>query len=148
VRQLALVDHAGRVAEATGTTWGRQLALVWADHDRRLPDALRQARAEAAGRGDVYTDDALAWTLHKNGRPAAAMRAAHRALRLGTPDAALHYHAGVIAAALGRERRAARHLRRALALNPHFDLRQAPHCRAVLARLAGGPALARAEAPR
>jgi tetratricopeptide (TPR) repeat protein len=134
-RQLALVDYAARVAAATGTTYGRQLALVWADHDRRLPDALRLVRAEAARRGDVFTDDALAWTLFKNDRPVAAMRAAHRALRLGTPDAALHYHAGLIAAALGRPARAARHLARALALNPHFDLRQAPLCRAALLRI-------------
>ncbi len=53
----------------------------------------------------------------------------------------LHYHAGAIAAALGHERIAARHLRRALGLNPRFDLRQAPRARAALAALER-PALA------
>lgn len=134
-RHYALVDHMERVAEAAGKTYGRQLALFHADHDRRLGDALRLARKEAATRGDVYTDDAVAWALHKNGRPAEAMRAAHRALRLGTRDALLHYHAGMIAAALDRPRRAARHLGRALALNPYFDLRQAAVARTTLARL-------------
>jgi len=125
----------GKVAAAVGTTYGRQLALFYADHDRRPEEALRLARLEAAGRGDIYTDDTLAWACYKNGRLAEAARAAHRALRLGTEDAMLHYHAGTIAAALGHERIAARHLRRALGLNPHFDLRQAPRARAALAVL-------------
>src|SRR5439155_1565625 len=134
-RQYALVEYVGKVAEAVGTTYGRQLALFYADHNRRPEEALRLARLEAAGRGDIYTDDTLAWACYKNGRLAEAARAAHRALRLGTEDAMLHYHAGTIAAALGHERIAARHLRRALGFNPHFDLRQAPRARAALAVL-------------
>jgi tetratricopeptide (TPR) repeat protein len=134
-RQYALVDHMARVATATGTTYGRQLALFYADHERAPAEAVRLARAEAATRDDVYTADALAWALCKAGRPRRAKRAAQRALRLGTPDAALHYHAGVIAAALGRAQRGRWHLRRALALNPYFDLRQAPLARASLAAL-------------
>jgi len=139
-RQYALVEYMGRVAEATGTTYGRQLALFYADHDCRLAEALRLARQEAATRGDIYTDDALAWALYKNGRLAEAARAAHRALRLRTEDALLEYHAGMIAAAHRRAARAARHLRRALAINPHFDLRQAPLARAALAGLVPSPA--------
>jgi tetratricopeptide (TPR) repeat protein len=122
-RQWRLVEYMGRVAEANGTTW-----------------ALRLARLEAASRDDVYTDDALAWALYKTGRFRAAARASHRALRLGTPDALFLYHAGLIAAALDHVDRATRDLRRALALNPWFDLRQAPQARAVLAALDGGRA--------
>lgn len=146
--QYALVEYMGRVAEAAGSTYGRQLALFYADHDRRLPEALRLARQEATTRGDIYTDDALAWALYKNGQHAAAMRAAHRALRLGTEDALLHFHAGMIAAAHGRDRRAARHLARALAINPYFDLRQAPVACTVLATLAPEPRLALAQEVR
>jgi tetratricopeptide (TPR) repeat protein len=136
-RQFALVEYMGRVAQAAGTTYGRRLALFYADHDRRLDEALQLARQEAAGRGDIYTDDALGWALYKNGRLAEAKRAALRALRLGTEDALLHYHAGMIAAALEHPRQARRHLRRALDLNPHFDLRQTPLARAALAALEG-----------
>src|SRR5438552_3276537 len=146
-RQYALVEYMGEVAAAAGTTYGRQLALFYADHDRRPEEALRLARLEAAGRGDIYTDDTLAWACYGNGRFAEAARAAHRALRLGTEDAMLHYHAGAIAAALGRDRIAARHLRRALALNPHFDLRQAPRARAALAALERPALAARAGGP-
>jgi len=141
-REYELVDYTGRVARATGTTNGRQLALFYADHDRRLPEALRLAEQESASRGGVYTDDALAWALYKNGRVAEAARAAHRALRLGTEDAQLECHAGLIAAAAGRPRQASRHLRRALALNPYFDRRQAAVARTALAALDGAARVA------
>src|SRR5262249_60200982 len=95
-------------------------------------DALRRAREDAARRGDVSGDDVLAWTLYKNGHAAEAKRASTRALRLGTEDAAFHYHAGMIARALGQPRAASRHLARALALDPSFDVRQAPMARAAL----------------
>lgn len=126
-----------RLAAAAGGSYGRETALVLADHDRDLPDALRLARAESAARDDVATSDALAWALHKNGRHAEAMRAAHRALRFGTAEASFAYHAGMIAAALGRHRRAERHLHKALAWNPYFDVRQAAVAHAALARLDG-----------
>jgi tetratricopeptide (TPR) repeat protein len=131
-RQFELVRVMERLAAAQGTSYGREVALFLADHDRDLADALRLARDDAARRGDVYGDDVLAWTLYKNGRPAEAKRVATRALRLGTQEAAFHYHAGMIARALGQPRAAARHLERALALDPAFDVRQAPMARAAL----------------
>jgi hypothetical protein len=132
----------GRVAAANGTTYGRQLALFYADHERQPAEALRLAREDMRTRGGVYADDALAWTLYKNQRLVEAKRASARALRLGTEDASFHYHAGMIAAGLGRRRTATRHLARALAVNPHFDLRQAPLARTTLASLdvPGAPA--------
>jgi tetratricopeptide (TPR) repeat protein len=131
----AAIDDVARVAAATGISAGRELARFYADHERDLAQALALARAEAAARRDIYTDDLLAWALHRNGDHRRAMRAAHRALRLGTEDARLHYHAGMIAAACGRPRQAARHLGRALATNPYFDLLEAPVARARLAAL-------------
>ncbi len=143
-RQLELVGVMERLATAQGASYGREAALVLADHDRDLPAALRIARGDVVRRPDVYGDDALAWTLHKNGRHAEAKRAASRALRLGTEEAMFHYHAGMIASALGRPRAAMRHLGRALALNPTFDVRHAPMARAALRTLEDAPlALAR-----
>jgi tetratricopeptide (TPR) repeat protein len=135
----ALVDRLARLADAAGVSHGRPLVLFWADHGRPA-DALRVAEREARVRDDVHTADALAWALYRAGRLRPAARAAHRALRLGTRDAVLDYHAGVIAAALGRPRAAARHLRRALATNPRFDRRFAADARARLGAPAdGGP---------
>jgi len=138
-RARATYDFAmymGRVAAARGQTLGRELTLFLADHDRDLGEALRRAAADAGVRRDVYTDDALAWVLYKSGDAARAKRAMTRALRLGTEDASLQFHAGMIAAALDRRHTAARHLRLALALNPHFDARHATLARATLTWLA------------
>jgi len=127
--------YMGRVAAARGQVLGRELSLFLADHDRDLGEALRLATAEARARHDVYTDDALAWALFKSGRARAAKRAMSRALRLGTEEATFHFHGGMIAASLDRPRAAARHLRLALALNPHFDARHAALARATLTAL-------------
>jgi len=114
--------YMGRVATIRGQTLGRELALFLADHDRDLDEALRLARAEAAVRDDVYTDDALAWTFFKLGDARRAKRAMARALRLGTQEAAFHRHAFLIDAALGRPRAAARHRVMAAALSARPSL--------------------------
>ena len=103
---------------------GRQLALFYANHDTNLEAALTAAEAELASRPDVYGYDVLAWVLFKNGRFAEAAQASEQALRLGTPEALFHYHAGMIAAAQGNSEQAKTHLTTALALNPHFDFYQ------------------------
>ena len=54
------------------------------------------------------------------------------AMQLGTRDALLYYHAGMISQALGENRQAAQDLSQALAINPHFDLLQAHIARLTL----------------
>ena len=49
----------------------------------------------------MYGSDTLAWALFKNGRAAEAGRAIDQALRLGTRDPILLYHAGLISQRLG-----------------------------------------------
>ena len=57
------------------------------------------------------------------------------ALRLGTLDARLFFHAGMIHRALGEHDRAREALSRALALNPRFHLLHAQVATSVLAEL-------------
>jgi lipoprotein NlpI len=57
------------------------------------------------------------------------------ALRLGTRDAMLHYHAGMIAYALEGLPLARHHLQQALTINPNFSIRYALQARALLAEL-------------
>ncbi|HZI16991.1 MAG TPA: tetratricopeptide repeat protein [Pyrinomonadaceae bacterium] len=111
------------------------LVAYWADHDKNLDEALRLAREERARRNDIYTCDALAWALYKKGLHAEAKAAIDEALRLGTRDARLHYHAGMIARALGDRRAAAEHLRLALEINPAFDTLLADDARRTLASI-------------
>jgi tetratricopeptide (TPR) repeat protein len=124
-RQLDLIEIVEKMAHANNEKTNRNLALVFADQNRNLARALELAQAETEVRGDVYTHDALAWALYKNGRLAEAEHAAQEALQFGTQEPAFYYHAGLIAAALLKNDVAAKYLERAMSLNPHFDLRQA-----------------------
>jgi hypothetical protein len=67
-----------------------------------------------------------------------AARYSREALRLGTRDARLYYHAGVIAYAQGDRSTASRQLQTALQINPAFSILEAPQARALLAELSGG----------
>jgi tetratricopeptide (TPR) repeat protein len=131
-RQLQLIGVIDKMARASNEKTHRNLALVFADQGRNLARALELAQAELQVRGDVYTYDALAWVLYRNGKLAEAEEASRKALQFGTPEPAFYYHAGMIANALGNKAEGAKHLRRALALNPHFDLRQSEIAAATL----------------
>jgi tetratricopeptide (TPR) repeat protein len=96
------------------------LALFYATKDRAPDEALRLIEAERAVRGGIYVDDTYAWALFRAGRIPEARKASDRALRLGTPDARLLYHAGAIQLAAG-DNKGLKLVRKALALNPKFD---------------------------
>ena len=130
-RQYALVEFVER-AGSNKDTYSRQLALFWADHDVRLDDALAAAERERSTRKDIYTADALAWCLYKKGRLTEAKAAIAEALRLGTRDPRLLYHAGMINNASGDRRAAAKSLKEALKINPSFDVLQADVARRTL----------------
>ncbi len=68
----------------------------------------------------------------KSGRIAEAKGAMEEALKLGTLDARLLYHAGVIARATGDQAAASDYLQRALALNAGFDPLQSKIARETL----------------
>lgn len=118
--QYGTVEVVAQLASASGV-FDRQLVVFWADHGTRAADAVAIARDELAERSDVYGHDALAWALLADGDAAAARVESDLALALGTRDARLLYHAGMISAALGDDDRARDELRAALDLNPHFD---------------------------
>jgi len=133
--QYDTIEVIATLAKANRQVFGRQLAMYYADHGLQPAEALRLAAAELEVRKDVYGYDAYAWALYQSGRYEEAQHASDAALRLGTPDARLHYHAGLIAAALGDLGRARTALRRALDISPAFHPLQAPHARSVLISL-------------
>ncbi|HVS30383.1 MAG TPA: tetratricopeptide repeat protein [Thermoanaerobaculia bacterium] len=114
----------------------RHLSLIYADRDRRLEEAYDLAVADYAERPDIYAADTLAWAALKTGRLDEARRAIAAATRLGTPDAKILYHAGMIARASGDLAGSRELLARAIALNPHFDFRQSQVARNALAEIA------------
>jgi tetratricopeptide (TPR) repeat protein len=120
--------------------YDRELALYYCNHDRQLPRALELARRDLLARQDIYAYDTLAWALFKNGHHREAEEAIAKALKLGTRDATLFYHAGLIYQQIGNLDKARDYLNRALAVNPHFSLAHAEAARQTLARLGDGPA--------
>ena len=110
----------------------RRLALLWADRDTRLDEALTIAAQEKANRRDIYTADVYAWARYKKGKFSEAQAAIDEAMKLKTKDARIFYHAGMIAKALGNAKEAKRYLNLAIETNPAFDLLQAEKARAAL----------------
>ena len=103
-------------------------------HGDRWPKALPYglAKAEHALRADIYSWDALAWTALKAGKTDEAAKAASEAIKLGTPDPRLWYHAGMAALAASDKPAARERLEKALGMCPQFDVLQAPKARAAL----------------
>jgi tetratricopeptide (TPR) repeat protein len=110
----------------------RERAMFLANHNRDLPEALALARQDLIQRKDIYGYDALAWTLHKTGADKEAAQAMTEALKLGTIDANLYYHAGMIQARLGDRAKAREYLDKCLRLNPNFSPREAVEAKKTL----------------
>jgi len=123
----AIVEDKGRVDDP------RALSLYWSTKNVHPEDALALAQEERKTRGDITTDDALAWALYRNRRFAEARIAIDRALRMGTKDAQLIFHSGAIRMALGDAKGGRRLVSAALALNPMFDLTGAAEARKIVA---------------
>jgi tetratricopeptide (TPR) repeat protein len=134
-RQYSLVARIGDVAAATGVVYDRQLVLFAADHDRDIAAAVERARAQLVIRDDIYGHDALAWALFKAGDFDEAAKEADAALALGTRDPRLAYHAGMIAAAQGRNDEAQRLLGAALDGAAYLPPLQVPALKSALAGL-------------
>ncbi|HEV2802943.1 MAG TPA: tetratricopeptide repeat protein [Pyrinomonadaceae bacterium] len=132
--QYALVEQIARLGAHGGALYNRQLALFYADHDLKASEAYALAAKEYEVRRDIYGADALAWTALKAGKTEEARAAIKDALRLGTEDARLFYHAGMIARSAGDAQLARKFLERALALNPQFDPLQARIAREALTK--------------
>lgn len=93
----------------------RTFALFLATRGQDGATAVRRAREELAQRQDVFSHDALAWALARNGELAAAQAMMLTALAEGTQDARLFLHAGEIARRAGRREEAASFLEKAQA---------------------------------
>lgn len=133
--EYKLVDFIEQSGDKGASTYSRQLALFWANQGRNLDEALAIAERERHSRADIYTSDVLAWCLHKKGRSIEARKHIEEAMRLGTRDAQIFYHAGMIYDALGDRGKSMKFLKLALQINPHFDLLQAGIASQALERL-------------
>lgn len=124
---LEALHAAGRPAEAAAVESSlnergaandpRTFAVYSATRGNRIETALHLAQAELETRRDVFTYDAVAWSLAAAGRWDEADVNAQRALAEGTQDARLFLHAGIIESQSARPARAGKHLHQAAALS-------------------------------
>jgi len=133
--QYRTVEYIGTLAEINQQVYNRQLANFYSDHNLKPQEALRLSLAELRLRKDIYGYDAAAWAEYKNGNYDQAQRYMKQALALGTRDARLYYHAGMIAHALEDDKMARDYLEQALAISPNFSVWDAEHARAILGAL-------------
>jgi tetratricopeptide (TPR) repeat protein len=131
--QYELVRAMQQLFKAGGVDTDLELALFDADHGNDPTATLALARDAYARRPSVKAADTLAWALFKAGQTADARRYADAALRLGTHDPLMLYHAGAIAQAQGDQVAARDWLARALERNPNFSPLYAPQARQALA---------------
>src|SRR5215216_37005 len=100
-QQYDLVRAMQQLNAGAGMDVDLELALFDADHPASNlgpnssgpAQAAARARASYARRPSIYGADALAWALYQHGEYSEARRYSQLALRLGTRDAAMHYHA-------------------------------------------------------
>lgn len=121
-KQYELVEFIGKLSALNKALYNRELAYFYADHNVKPAQGLELAKRELDYRKDIYAYDVVAWNLFKNGELAEARAAIDEALKLGTQDAKLFYHGGMIYRRLGDQAKAKSYLRRALSINRHFHI--------------------------
>jgi len=137
--QYALVRVMTQLLESNGVNSDLELALFAADHpsaDATPEQVVAMAREAFAVRPGIYGHDVLAWALYQAGDYDGAWTEMQQALRLGTQDALLYFHAGAIAQARGDDETAREYLTTALKINPDFSILYADEATAMLADLA------------
>lgn len=124
-RQYELVYLMQELNSSAGMDTDLEMALFAADHSldsgRSTAEVVAQATAAYERRPSVEAADVLAWALYQNGEVEAAWEYSQEALTLGTRSARYHYHAAVIAEAVGDKTAAQEHLATALEIDPYFS---------------------------
>jgi tetratricopeptide (TPR) repeat protein len=133
--QYDTVEFIAKLEGINRNVYNRELALFYADRGIHTSEAVDLALAELDVRRDIYGYDAAAWALYADGRAQEALPYMEQALRYGTQDARLLYHAGMINKALGQDEQARAYLSRALDINPHFSVLHDARAQQALAQL-------------
>jgi tetratricopeptide (TPR) repeat protein len=138
-RSFGLVRTIGTLQQSSGQVTDLETALFEADHAGEAGSAARAVelayRAASARPDNVFVNDALAWALYRSGDTVGALPYVERALRLGTPDTLLHFHAAVIYDAAGATDRARVEIATVMKGNPAFSFRYDDDARTLARRL-------------
>lgn len=135
-RYFSMSEQIERAAWGNGARQPQVLARFLAEHGRKLPEAVTLAEEAMTTRNDIFTMDALSWAYFKSGRLEDAKKASMSALRTGSRDARILYHAAEIQAASGDASEARRTLDRIPAPEAVGDVLIADGIKKLRARLA------------
>jgi tetratricopeptide (TPR) repeat protein len=130
-----VVRHLATEERAAGADVDLELGLFEADRGNPAVALELAQGAYAVKPGNVTANIAMAWALRANGQVPEAVGYVDRALRLGTPDALLHFRAAAVLADAGQTDRAAAGLRTALEINPTFSFGHLEEAEALATRL-------------
>ena len=128
-----------RLAEAAWRTDAPEpsrLARFLAEHGRHLDEAIAIGERARVDRNDIFTADALAWAYFQTGRLDRANTAMALALRTGSRDRVIRFHAAAIARASGQMSKARAYIAQALEGSPRFDPIAGPAAASLGAALA------------
>lgn len=115
-------DEGSDLRRRTASTSTCKIALSNAGHERDLPATVERARAAFVEHPSIAAADVLAWVEFKAGNIAEAQTAIEQALRTGTVEPLILFHAGMIYRAAGDAVRAKELLQRVEDQNPRFSL--------------------------
>ena len=110
------LDAVGQI----GGIYDRQLALLYADQERSLADALDLAYGELARRESPESLVAVGWVLYRQGRIDAATEFIERALQSGIRDLDIYFRASQVFRAAGLHEAADRYSGLAHSWSPHL----------------------------
>lgn len=130
-QQYDLVEVIQQLNAGAGMNVEMELAAFAAEYSDPVA-AVALAEAAYVARPSIYGADAYAWALYHAGEIEKSAEISQEALRLGTQDATLYYHAGIIALTSGDSETGKRYLQTALDINPAFSFKHAPIARAKL----------------
>lgn len=130
-----MAEQIERAAWSTGARQPRTLAALFAERDRNIPEAVTLAEEAARSRRDIFTMDTLALAYWKAGRLNEARRSSDEAMRTGTRDAKLLWHAAEIRAAAGERAGALALLDKVAAPDAIADVRVRKGIKALRRRL-------------
>ncbi len=150
-----VLDLAGRKSEAVAVESElnkrgaqedpRTFALYLATRRIKSDVASKLVQRELIERSDIFTHDALAWAYNASGKFSEAKVQSNLALREGTEDARLFFHAAVIANALSEITEARAYSQKAAALRPMLFPSEQKQLAELNGRLFGGQTQAKIE---
>jgi tetratricopeptide (TPR) repeat protein len=133
--QYELVTAIEKLYAANGVSLDVQIVLFNADHGRDLEATVARAEATYASQHGIYAADALAWARYKAGDTTGALKPARQAMRTGSRDPLLLFHAGLIFASAGEDDLATTYLRQLREQNPRFSVLHAEEAGRALEEL-------------